>query len=452
MAADFFAEIAALRADLSDKAQQAVETATRLGADACEVVIGFTRGIDVSTRRTEIENVEFNQSRSMGIAVFKDQRRGSASTSDLAARSIEECIAAALQVARYTDPDPCAGICEPELLCRHPDDFDLLQEVQDDPQALLKLSADTERAALAAADHRIKDSDGGSASAEVKVRVVASSHDFCVSRASSAHSLDLTLIGEENGRMQRGSGFSISCKAKDLQSPDAVAAEALERTYGRLNAFKPKSGRCSIIFTRGAARSLWGHLREAMAGSNIYLKSSFLCGRLGEQILPPFITLHEDPHVRGALGARSFDSEGAATFAQDWVKDGVLQEYLLSSYTSRKLGMKNNAHSGGCGLIYVQSSAEQRSLEDLMREAGEGLVIDSLMGQGVDIVSGNYSRGASGFYFKNGERVKAVHELTVAADLKQLYSQIAAVGNDVDERYSLRTGSLLIPDLAVSGA
>lgn len=453
MAQDFFAEIAKQRRSLEQVAADAVAQAKRLGADACEAVIGAARGIEVTTRHGTTENVEFNQDRSLGLVVFKGQCRGTASTTDLSPSSIDASIRAALGIAQDTDPDPYAGLCDPQQLCRTPDDFDLLQELHADPQEGLALAAAIEAAATARQDKRIKDSDGAYFASAVRTRVIATSQDFCLSTVNTSHSCGLTLIGEEAGRMQRGSGFGIACKFADLPSPDTVAQEALEHTYGKLGAIKPHSGSYNIIFTDNAARSLWGHLKEAISGYNIYLKSSFLCDKLGTAILPSFITLHEDPHMRGRLGARCCDSEGAACYAQDWVKDGVLQEYLLSSYTARRLKLKSNAHSGGFAVLMVQGdAAHTKSLPQLMAEAGEGLVIDSLMGQGVDIVSGNYSRGASGFYFKNGERVQAVHELTVAADLKELYQKIALIGSDHDLRYKLQCGSILVPGLSVSGA
>ncbi len=453
MAQEFFAEIAAKRQELEQAAQLAVQLARQAGADECEAVIGAARGIEVSTRHQSVENVEFNQDRSLGVVVFKGKRRGSASTTDLSPSSIAESINAALGLARDTDPDPYAGLCDKELLCTKADDFDLLQELHASPDEGIQMAAATEEAALSVGDKRIKDSDGAYFASEVRTRVIATSADFCISNVSTSHSFGLTLIGQEEDRMQRGSGFGLACKYEDLPPINTVAHEALERTCGRLGAFKPKSGRYNIIFTDNAARSLWGHLKEAISGYNIYLKSSFMCDKLGQQILPDFITLHEEPLLRGKLGSRCCDGEGAACYAQDWVQAGVLQEYLLSSYTARRLQMKTNAHSGGFATLMVQSdAAHTRTLPEMMREVGEGLVIDSLMGQGVDIVSGNYSRGASGFYFKNGERVQAVHELTVAADLKELYAQIALLGNDYDPRYKLLSGSILVPDLTVSGA
>ena len=453
MAQDFFEEIKTVRLQLEDKARQAVDIARRQGADECEVVIGRARGLEVTTRRTQTENIEFSQDCSLGLVVFKGKCRGSASTTDLSESSLCDCAAAALGIAAHTDPDPCAGICERELLCRKPDDFDLLKPLTDDPEQALRLAAQTESLALASQDKRLKDSDGAYFSAATRQRIIANSHDFCVSSAASSHSFGLTLIGEQDGIMQRGSGFALAAAASDLVQPQQVADEALQHTFDKLGAFKPKSGRYNVIFTDSAARSLWGHLQEAIHGYNIYLKSSFLCDRLNSQILPEFLSIREEPHLRGVLGARSFDGEGAATFAQDWVKEGRLLRYLLSTYTSRKLGLAKNAHAGGSSLVFVKADdAHSMPLAELMRKAGDGLVINSLMGQGVDIVSGNYSRGASGYFFKNGERVQAAHEFTVAADLRDLFLHIAALGTDVDERYKLRTGSILIPDLAISGA
>lgn len=438
---------------LQECVQQAVRQASQGGADECEAVISCSHGIEVSTRRMKTENVTFNKNRSMAIAVYRGGRSGTAATTDLSADSIAACVQAALQIAQKTDSDPCAGICDRELLCQQEQDFGLLHPLHADPQEGIALAAALEQEALDRQHPSIKDSDGAYFSCGLRTRVLANSHDFCRTQTGSVHSCGLTLIGQSGDKMQRGSGFSISPACSGLSSVQSVAEEALEETLGRLNAVKPKTGKYNIILTKNASRSLWGHLRSAISGSNIYLKSSFLCGRLGEQILPDFITLHEDPHVYGQLGSRSFDSEGAATYAQDWVKDGILQEYLLATYSSRKLGLRNNAHSGGTGCVYVQADAAHTyDLAGLMQQAGEGLVIDQVMGQGVNIVSGNYSRGAAGFYFKNGQRVQAVHEFTIASNLKDLFLHIAAVGSDIDDRFRFKTGSLLIPDVAVSAA
>lgn len=449
----FHQELEQVGRGLEAKAQWAVEQALKAGADECVVSVSNASGIDVSTRRMKTENVTFNKNRSMGIVVYRNKKSGTASTTDLEKQSIADCIEAAVRIASNTDPDPCAGICDKEDLCTEVKDFGLTYPMFADIDKAVELTAALEDDALSRKDPRIKDTDGAYFGSWIKSRVLAASNGFCQVQTGSSHSFGLTLIGESEGRMQRGGGFSTAPDFEGLSAGKVVVDEAMEETLGRLNARKPRTGRYNVIFTKNAARSLWSHLRAAISGRSIYLQSSFLCGRLGEQILPSFITIHEDPHVYREPGSRSFDSEGAATFAQDWVKDGVLQEYLLSSYSARKLGLRTNAHSGGIGTVYFKADAEhQKSLNELMAMAGEGLVIDQAIGQGVDIVSGNYSRGASGFYFKDGRRQYAVQEFTVAANLKDLYLQIAALGTDIDERFRYKAGSILIPDLAVSAA
>lgn len=449
----FHQELEAVGRELEAKAQWAVEQALKAGADECVVSVSNASGIDVSTRHMKTENVTFNKNRSMGIVVYRNKKSGTASTTDLEQKSIADCIEAAVRISDNTDPDPCAGICDKEDLCTDVKDFGLTYPMFDDIDKAVEIAASTEDAALSRKDPRIKDSDGAYFGSWIKSRVLATSNGFCQAQTGSSHYYGLTLIGESSGRMQRGSGFTSAPDFEGLWQSDAVVNEACDEVLGRLDAQKPKTGRYNVIFTKNAARSLWNHLRAAISGRSIYLQSSFLCGCLGEQILPSFITIHEDPHVFREPGSRSFDSEGAATFAQDWVKDGVLQEYLLSSYSARKLGLRTNAHSGGVGAVYFKADAEhEMSLDKMMAQAGEGIVIDQAIGQGVDIVSGNYSRGASGFYFKNGKREYPVQEFTVAANLKDLYLQIAALGTDIDERFRYKAGSILIPDLAVSAA
>lgn len=252
--------------------------------------------------------------------------------------------------------------------------------------------------------------------------------------------------------MQRGYGFSTGRRYADLYAPEKVVQEAIRHTVEKLGARQVKTGRYPVILTDSAARSLIGHFKEAIMGYNIYLRTSFLMDKLGCQVMPAFLQLQEDPHVTGCLGSSSYDGEGVRTYAQDIVKDGRLQEYFLGSYSARKLGLTSNAHAGVSFCQYVRADQEHtKTPEEMMQQAGEGLIIDSLIGQGVDVTSGNYSRGASGFYFKDGVKQFPVENITLAGNLKDMLLNIACVGSDIDERYRLKCGSLLLPDLAVSG-
>ena len=306
--------------------------------------------------------------------------------------------------------------------------------------------------ACAALGSGIKGSDGSSFDSHVYSSAFANSNGFSAVKSSTLSSLSLTLLGEADGKVQRGSGYSISRDYTKLDSLERMLDEAREKTLDKLNARPVRTGKYNVLFRHGAAVSLWGNLVSAISGGAIYRKSSFLCDALEQRILPEFLTIYENPFISGGLGSANFDNEGVRTSQSDIVKSGVLKQFLLASYSARKLKMKSNGHAGGIYNWFVTpDAAHSRDFEDLLAEVGEGLVITSLMGQGVDLVSGNYSRGATGFYFKDGKRVHAVEEITVAGNLKDMFAHIALIGTDVDERYKLRSGSVLIPSLAVSG-
>lgn len=446
-------EVNARRSLLEDKVRQAVALALKGGADECEVVIQGSEGLEVSTRHAEVENIEFNKAAGMEVVVFKDKRRGIATTTDLSAKALADTVEAAIAIAAHTDRDPCAGICEKELLCTGERDLDMVHALLESPDAGIERAAAAERCIISELPQGIKDSDGAGYESILNLRVLGNSHGFCKSSAATYHYTSMTLIGEKDGTMQRGAGYSIARDPAKLGSPKEVAKEALERTLAKLGASQVPTGRYNVIFSRQAALSLWGHLLSAIAGGSVYRKTSFLSGKLNEQIFPDFITLHEDPFIPQGLASFNFDAEGLQVRENDVIKDGILTMYLLSTYTGRKLGMRSNAHAGGMANGFVNAdAAHTRDFDEMLREAGEGLVITDLMGQGVDLVSGNYSRGAAGFYFKNGEKVHPVEEITVAGNLKDMFLNLALVGSDRDPRTRLQCGSLLIPDMTVSGS
>ena len=438
---------------LRELSQRVVEMAVKAGADECEVSVGGARGLSVSSRDGEVENIEFNRDNGMEITVFKNHCRGNSSTSDLNLSAIEDCVNSAISIASYADEDDCAGICDKDLQCTQFLDLELCHEPLGDPDVAVKQACMLDKKALCETGNGIKGSDGASFDSYVYNNAFANSNGFSAVKSSSSSYLSLTLIGEASGRMQRGSGYSINRDYTKLDSPENILNEAKRETLDKLNRRPVKTGKYNIIFRRGAAVSLWGNLISAISGGAVYRKSSFLCEALGKRILPEFLTIHENPFIKGGLGSANFDSEGVRTAESDIVANGVLKQYLLSSYSSRKLKLKSNGHAGGIYNWFIGTDTEHaRDFDELLKEVGEGLVITSLMGQGVDLVSGNYSRGATGFYFKNGERVHAVEEITVAGNLGDIFGNIALIGTDVDERYKIKTGSILVPQMTVSGS
>ena len=297
----------------------------------------------------------------------------------------------------------------------------------------------------------IKDSDGAGCETSLVIKAIANSNGFVGTRARTFNYLGLTLLGDDGIKMQRGSGYSTSLDFAQLKDPEAVAKEAVDRTLEKLNAKKITTGTYNVIFSKGAMMSLWGHLLSAISGGSMYRKTTFLHDSLNKEVLPEFISLHEDPFIVGGLASGNFDGEGVQARVSDIVDKGVLKEFLLSSYTARKLNLKTNGHSGSVYNLCVVSEKDPVSLDEMMKEAGSGIVITDLMGQGVDLLTGNYSRGAAGFYFENGERKHAVEEITVAGNLKDMFKNIALVGNDYDDRFKIKSGSLLIPDMTISG-
>ena len=448
---DFYQDLKQEENRLKEIAGKAVDCAKSLGADECEAVIGVQKGLSVSTRKVQVENIEFNKNRCLDIVVFKGKRKGNASTTDLSMPAIKAAIEAAINLAQYTDVDPCAGIADKEDLCVEEKELDLTYPLIEDADKALDLALKAESLVFENKPAEIKDSDGAACETSLVIRALANSHGFNKTKSRSSNYLGLTLLGDDGIKMQRGSGYTTHLDFNKLKEPEWVVKEAMEQTLGKLHAQKLTTGTYNVIFSKGAMLSLWGHLLGAIAGGAIYRKTSFLCDALGKEILPDFISIEEDPFIVGGKASANFDAEGVQTKISNLIKNGVLQEYLLSSYTARKLKLKTNGHAGGIYNLNINSQKEMYSLDEMMRNVGEGLVITDLMGQGVDLLSGNYSRGAAGFYFKDGKRQFAVEEVTIAGNLKDMFKKIALIGNDYDDRYKIKCGSVLIPEMTISG-
>ncbi len=448
---NFNAKIQEFEKYLENIASFTIREALAQGASEAEISLGGVTGLNVSSRDCDIENIEFNRDNGMDITVYCNKRRGRASTTDLSKEALKQCVCSAINIASFADEDPDCGLCDKALQCTEFPDLDILFEPDSEPETAASYVVELEKKAVAHLPAGIKASDGASYSSNVYTNVFANSQGFCHARSASSFYKGLTLLGESNGHMERGSGYSIARSKEDLYDDDKVIREALDQTLGKLSPKSVPTGTYNVIFTKGAAVSLWQSLVNAIAGGALYRKSSFLCDSINQQILPEFVSIKEDPSLKKTFGSASYDNEGVAVRPMNIVENGVLKEYLLSTYSAKKLKMHSNGHCGGIYNWFIDFGDHQLSFEQMLDNVSEGLVIDNLMGQGIDLISGNYSRGASGYYFKNGKRVHAVSEITIAGNLKDMFCNLQAMADDIDQRFKIKTGSLLLPQMTVSG-
>ncbi|EKF9472521.1 metalloprotease PmbA [Vibrio cholerae] len=440
--------VALQRQELEAAVAKALELAAA-SSDAAEVAITKSTGLSVSTRMCEVENVEFNSDGALGITVYRGQRKGSASTSDLSEKAIRQTVLAALDIAQYTSADPYAGPAPKELMVQEIPDLDLFHPDEPNPDVAAQIAIAAERAALGYSK-KIKQSDGGSYDSHFGIRVYGNSHGLLASYASSRHSISCSVIGEgRNGEMERDYSYTVARHRDNLWTPESVGLQAAENTVSRLDPQKLKTGQFPVMFAADVATGLIGHLVMAISGGNLYRKSSFLLDHLGKTILPTWFNISERPHVMRGLASSPFDSEGVRTQDLEIITDGVLATYLLTSYAARKMNMTPTGHAGGIHNWYVKSTGQ--NYQQMLKELGTGLLVTEVMGQGVNVVTGDYSRGAAGFWVENGEIKYPVSEITIAGNLKQMLQQIVAVGSDIETRSQIQTGSILIESMKVAG-
>ncbi|WP_447026942.1 metalloprotease PmbA [Vibrio alginolyticus] len=432
--------------------EQAVARALKLASaksDAAEVAITKSTGLSVSTRMGEVENVEFNSDGALGITVYRGQRKGSASTSDLSEAAIEQTVIAALDIAHYTSEDPFAGPAAKEYMVQEIPELDLFHPDAPDPDSAANVAIAAEKEALNY-NSAIKQSDGASYDSHYGVKVYGNSHGLLASYASSRHSTSCCVIGVgQNGEMERDYSYTVARHRDDLWTPETVGRKAAENTVNRLDAQRLKTGQYPIMFAADVATGLIGHLVMAISGGNLYRKSSFLLDHLGKQVLPEWFNISERPHVLRGLASSPFDSEGVYTQDREIITDGVLATYLLTSYAARKMKMTPTGHAGGVHNWYVKSTGQ--NFEQMLKELGTGLLVTEVMGQGVNVVTGDYSRGAAGFWVENGEIQYPVSEITIAGNLKDMFTKIVAVGSDIETRSQIQTGSILLDTMKVAG-
>ncbi|WP_423185185.1 metalloprotease PmbA [Alishewanella sp. d11] len=435
-------------AEVKEAVSQVLAHAKRLGASSAEASMSRTRGLSVETRHGEVETVEFNQDGGLGISLYFGQRKGSASTADLSPEALKRTVEAAADIARYTSEDPHAGVADADWLEFNPPELDLYYPDSIGTEQAIALCASAEDAAFAV-DSRITNSEGASFSTHQGLKVYGNSHGQLVGYPSSRHSFSCVVIGEQDDDMQRDYSFTVARRYADLLNPLQIGREAALETVARLGARKVPTQKVPVIFRADIASGLFGHLVSAISGGSIYRKSSFLLDKVGQQIMAPQLTITEQPHLKQALASSPFDSEGVKTRDLVVIDKGVLNTYLTTSYSARKLGMASTGHAGGIHNWLVQHGNDD--LAALCRQMGKGVLVTELMGQGVNTVTGDYSRGASGFWVEHGEIQFPVAEITIAGNLADMFMNIVAIGNDVDRRGGVLTGSVLISQMQVAG-
>jgi PmbA protein len=427
---------------------RALEQGRKAGASAAEAVVSIDNGLSASVRLGEVETLEYHRDKGLGLTLFFGQRKGNASTADLSEAGIAEAVAAAAAIARHTAEDPYAGLPDAELMAGSYPDLDLDHPWGIEAQDAVELAQRCEAAARGH-DPRISNSDGANVNSYRGTVVYGNTHGFIGGYTGTRHGVSCSVIAEQDGAMQRDYWYASSRMADTLGDVEAIGRKAAERTVRRLGGRRLGTREVPVVFEADVARGLIGHFVAAIRGAALYRKSSFLLDHLGQQVFPEFLTLQEQPHLPRALGSAPFDGEGVATKARDVVRDGVLQGYVLDSYSARRLDMQTTGNAGGVHNLSVSSG--ELDLDGLLREMGTGLLVTELIGHGINMVTGDYSRGAAGFWVENGEIQYPVEEITVAGNLKDIFRSIRAVGKDVDLRGNIRTGSVLLDRLTVAG-
>ena len=434
---------------LATLAEDIVRRCRARGADQAEVAVDEDRGLSVSVRLGEVETVEHTRDRGLALTVYFGQRKGSASTADLEPASIDATVEQACAIARHTERDPCAGLADPARMATRFPDMDLWHPWGLTAERAIAIGRDCEQAGRDA-DPRIANSEGAQVSSSESLYVYANSHGFTGHEYGTGHSISCSLIAGSGSHMQRDYWWTHACAAADMEDPASVGRRAAERTVARLQPRTVATGSYPVLFAPEVARTLFGHLVAGVAGGALYRRASFLLDHAGKQLFPGWLQVAERPHLTRGNRSAAFDSEGVATVDSDLVRDGVLQRYVLGSYSARKLGLQSTGNAGGVHNLVVQPGTED--FGSLLGGMRRGLVVTELMGQGVNMVTGDYSRGAAGFWVEDGAIAHPVDEATIAGNLREIFLAIEVVGRDVDTRSHILTGSVLVGRMTVGGA
>jgi PmbA protein len=418
------------------------------GASAAEAGVSATNGIATTVRLGETETIEHNSDNGMGITVYFGQRKGSASTTDLSPEAIRQTVEAACHIARFTTDDPYSGLAKAEEMLAEQPDLDLYHPWDITVDQAIDIALACETAALEA-DSRIQNSEGASLNTASGFHVYGNSHGFLGAYPSTRHSLSCSVLAQDGDSMQRDYWYDTSRLPEQLATPESIGKKTAERTLARLNPRKLKTRTVPVIFRSDVAPSLLRSFINAIRGSSLYRKSTFMLDKLDHQIFPEHITISENPLLPQGLGSSAYDSDGVATQARNIVDKGILNSYVLDAYSSRKLGMANTGNAGGVRNLAISQS--DKSFDDLLKEMQTGLVVSEMMGQGVNPVTGDYSRGAAGFWVENGEIQYPVDEITIAGNLQDMFSMLSFTGNDTDNPGSIKTGSWLVEQMTIAG-
>lgn len=441
--------------ELQEVVASALSNARASGASHAEADASLQRGLTVTVRLGEVDTIEYHRDRGLSLTVYFGKAKGSASTADLRPAAVREIVLKASAIARHTAADECSGLADPEALAREVPDLDLYHPWDLAPEQAVTLARECEAAGLES-DARLKNSEGATVTTHSGVRVYGNSHGFLQGFPSTSHSVSCALVAQEGEDMQRDYWYSVARRAQGLEDVAVVGRHAAQRALRRLGARRLRTRRAPVLFAPELARGLFGHFVGAIRGASQYRRSSFLLEAAGTQVFPSFLNIAERPHLLQGLASSPFDAEGVATRDRELVQGGVLQGYVLGSYSARKLGLKTTGNAGGIHNLLVTAQAgaagpNDGSFQQLVQRMGEGLFVTELMGPGVNGVTGDYSRGASGFWIENGAIAYPVHELTIAGNLREMLRGIVAVGTDIDAQGAICTGSLLIEAMTIAG-
>lgn len=423
--------------------------AKKQGATDAEAGLTAADGLSVTARLGDVETIEHHRGQSLGVTVYFGKRKGSAGTSDLSAKSLKETVSAACSIAKFAGEDQCAGLPDKSSLAVNIPELDLYHPWPLSVDEAIALAIECEQAALAY-DRQISNSEGAVVDTHQGLRVLGNTLGFLHAYPTTRHSLSCAVLGKRGDSMQRDYWYTIARNAENLETAVDVGKKAAKRALTRLGGKSLSTRQCPVIFSAETAAGLLGSFISAVSGGNLYRKSSFLIDCLGKQIFPRFVHIHEQPHLINALGSAPYDAEGVVTSNRDIVADGVLESYVLSSYSARKLAMQTTGNAGGVHNLTIDAGTED--LQGLLRQMHTGLLVTELMGQGVNMVTGDYSRGAAGLWVENGEICYPVEEITIAGNMHDMFKNVAAVGNDIDFRGNIRTGSILIAQMSVAGS
>jgi PmbA protein len=435
--------------ELEDIVLFVLREARNLGVDQAEAAASHDLGLSATARLGEVESLEYTNDRGIGITVYKDRKKGSASTSDFGRAALSETVRKACSFARYTAADKHSGLADAELMATEVPDLQLARDWTLSSEEAIRLAIECEDAARSF-DQRISNSEGATVASNSGIRAYANSHGFVATYPKTSHSISCVVVGEANRCMERDYWYSAARDPADLESVVAIGRTAAERTVRRLGARKMKTDTAPVLFVPDVARGFIGHAIGAISGTAQYRRSSFLLNAVGEKIFPDFMQIQERPHIPKGMASAPFDAEGVATNDRDIVSDGVLQGYVLSSYSARRLGLQTTGNAGGAHNLLVPGNA--RDLESMLKQMQRGLLVQELIGHGVNNVTGDYSRGAMGYWIEDGEIAYPVHEVTIAGNLRDLYKRIVAIGNDQDLRGGIHCGSLLVDSMKIAGA